>query len=339
MKTTLREIARQANVHISTVSYILNGARSTTRVSENTRQRVLEVAERLGYTPNRAAQQLRTRRSRIIGLLVGGLENPFFARMVSLCSEALERQGYDVVLAARRSDEANDLHLLQALISRQLDGILLWSETVTEVRERAQQPDMATTIVLGYPIPGRDCVAANLEVGVRTAMEHLQSQGHTRIGYFAPLQAIGHEGDPRHDIYCRYMQEQGNAPRICSYEGSAFDVAAARRRAETLADDPQRPDALLCFNDMAAIGALMGLRRKGLRVPQDMALVGCDDLPLAAELDVALTSIHYPLEEMCRLAVTMLMERIRVPEDADQSPPARFVELPTTLHIRESSQA
>ncbi len=90
---------------------------------------------------------------------------------------------------------------------------------------------------------------------------------------------------------------------------------------------------------MAAIGALMGLRRKGLRVPQDMALVGCDDLPLAAELDVALTSIHYPLEEMCRLAVTMLMERIRVPEDADQSPPARFVELPTTLHIRESSQA
>jgi LacI family transcriptional regulator len=215
---------------------------------------------------------------------------------------------------------------------------LLWSETITQVRERVQQPDMATTIVMGYPIPDRDCVCANLEVGVRAALEHLQSQGCTRIGYFAPSHAIRREGDPRYDLYCHYIAEQKQEARVFSYEGSAFDVAAARQRAEALAADPERPDALLCFNDMAAIGALMGLRRQGLRIPEDVALVGCDDLPLAAQLDVALTSIHYPLEELCQRAVELLMERIDGQEPIEQPLSARRVELPTTLRIRESSR-
>src|SRR5579871_4050789 len=158
-KTTLRDIARRAHVHQATVAHVLNGAGGNTRVSDETRSRVLEAARELGYTANRAAQQLKTGRSNVVGLLVGPLENPFFAHMVSLCGEELARNGFDMVLAMRQENEVNDLHLLQGLVSRQLDGLLLWSETNTEVRERVQQPDMAVTVIMGYQVPGRDCVA------------------------------------------------------------------------------------------------------------------------------------------------------------------------------------
>lgn len=337
LRTTLREIAHHANVHVATASHVLNGSGGSTRVSEETRRRVLEAADRLGYTVNRVAQQLKTQKSRVIGLLVGGLENPFFARMVSLCSEALEQEGYDVVLAVRRRDEANDLHLLQALVSRQFDGILLWSETITEVRERVQQPDMANTVVMGFEIPGRDCVSAELSVGVQAALDHLSAQGRERIGYLAPRISLSREGDLRRDCYARIMAEQGRPERIYAFEGAAFDVAAARERAEQIASEPEMPDALLCFNDMTALGALMGLRRKGLRVPEDVALIGCDDLPLISELDVPLTSIAYPLTELCQTAVQMLLKRIKGKEAREEPLPTRHVLLPTTLHIRKSS--
>lgn len=337
MKTTLRDIARYAQVHHSTVAHVLNGAGGNTRVSPATRQRVLEAAEALGYTANRAAQQLKRGKSHVVGLLVGPLENPFFARMVSLCGEALEQHGYDMILAVRRQDEVRDLHLLQGLLSRQLDGLLLWSETITETRERVQQPDMAATVVLGYEIPGRDSVAAELETGVQAAIEHLRVQGCRRIGYLAPRVSLNRQGDPRHDLYCGLMDSDGQPARIYAYDGSAFDIQSAARRAEQMALEAEPPDGLLCFNDMVAIGALMGARRAGQRVPHDIALIGCDNLPLAAEMDVPLTSIDYPLSEMCRIAVEMLLERMGARHPSGESAPPRFRLLQTELCIRTSS--
>ncbi len=344
MKVTLREVARQAQVHYATASTILNGAKGSTRVSEETRRRVLDVAGELGYSANRAAQQLKTRRSRVIGLLTGGLENPFFARMVSLCSEALEREGYDVILATRRRDETSDLHLLEALLSRQIDGVLVWSETLTQAREWVRRSAMANVVVLGLIAPGRDSVGAALDAGVREALDHLGAQGCERIGYFAPRQALNRPGNPRDKIYRERMAASGQKERIFTFDGTAFDVAAARAAAEALADEMarqapgERPDALFCFNDMNAIGAMMGLRCKGLRVPEDIALVGCDDLPLAAQLDVPLTSIAYPLEAMCRASVRLLIERIRPDFAAPPEPlPPRAERLQTRLVVRASS--
>ncbi len=338
MRATLRDIARRANVHYSTVSHVINGAGGNTRVSDETRQRVLEAAASLGYTVNRAAQQLKTRRSRVVGLLVGALENPFFARMVSLCSEALEREGYNVVLAMRRNDENSDLHLLQTLISRQLDGLLLWNETVTEMHERVQQPDLTRVVVMGFAIPGRDSVAGILDTGVQAALEHLAGQNRQRIGYLAPIDSLTREGEPRHELYCRLITALGQPPRIYAYSGAAFDIGAARLRATAILEETTRPDALLCYNDMAAVGAMMGLRAGGARIPEDIALVGCDDLPIAAQLDIPLTSVTHPLAETCRVAVQMLLERIAAEEEARPALPIRSVKLFTTLSIRESSQ-
>ncbi len=344
MKVTLRVVALRAQVHYSTASTVLNGSKGSTRVSEETCRRVFQAAQELGYRVNRNAQQLKTQRSRVVGLLTGSLENPFFAYMVSLCSEALEREGYDVVLTTRRRDEASDLHLLESLLSRQLAGVLIWSETLTEVRERVQQSGMANVVVMGMDIPGYDSVAGVLERGVEQALDHLRAEGHTRIGYFAPRRALSRPGDPRERVYLERMAALGQTPRIIAYDGSAFDVTAARGAAEALAgrmaDAPpeERPDALFCFNDMNAFGAMMGLRRRGLRVPEDVALVGCDNIPLGMHLDVPLTTINYPLEAICRTAVRLLMQRIAASHDPMTEPPPPHTELlETDLVVRESS--
>lgn len=342
-KVTLREVARQAQVHYATASTVLNDSKGSTRVSKETCRRVFKAAEELGYRVNRTAQQLKTQRSHVVGLLTGDLENPFFAHMVSLCSEALERERYDVVLATRRRDEISDMHLLESLLSRQLAGVLIWNETMTQVWERVQRSGMANVVVMGMDIPGYDSVAAVLENGIEQALEHFRAQGYQRIGYFAPSCMLNRQGDSRDRIYCEKMAEWGFQERIISYEGTAYDVAAARSAAEDLADRmatlpaAERPDALFCFNDMNAFGAMMGLRRKHLRVPDDIALAGCDNLPLMMHLDVPLTTIDYPLQAVCQTAVRLLVGRIRESHGALPPAPRHTELLGTRLVVRESS--
>ncbi len=339
VKTTIREIARQAKVHHGTVSTILNGARGGTRVSEDTRQRVLQVAADLGYEPNRAAQQLRTRRSNVVGLLVGDLENPFFARLTSLCTAALQDAGYDSVLAMRRQSEFSDMHHLQALVSRQVDGLIVWSETDTEIRTwLSQTTSERSVVVLGQKIPGYDSIDASLATGVLDALEHLIAQGRRKIGYLAPQSSLDSTGDPRPGA-CREMSRRtGLLISVYSFAGDGLSPEAACLRAEEIARlDPKfRPDALFCFNDLTAIGALLGLRRAGLRVPEDIALVGCDGLPLAAQMDVPLSSLIFPLEEMCRAAVALLRARIES-EKEDEAPAPQHRSFPMRLAVRASS--
>jgi len=343
VKVTLRDVALQAQVHYATASTVLNGSKGSTRVSEETCRRVLKTAEELGYKVNRTAQQLKTQRSNVVGLLVGDLENPFFAHMVSLCSEALEREGYDVVLTTRRQDAGSDLHLLDSLLSRQLAGVLIWSETLTEVHDKVHQRGINNVVVMGMDIPGYDRVAGVMEQGIEEALEHLRAEGHTRIGYFAPRRVLNRPGDQREEIYRERMAAFGQRAQIISYEGNAFDVTAARAAAEALADRmlgqsvEDRPDALFCFNDMNAFGAMMGLRRKGMIVPDDMALVGCDNLPLAMHLDVPLTTIDYPLQTVCQTAVRMLVNRIQESQDSLPESPLHTELLATRLVVRESS--
>ena len=138
------------------------------------------------------------------------------------------------------------------------------------------------------------------------------------------------------------MAEFGLRSWTLEYEGTAYSVAAARAWADALASQwrtlpPQEwPDALFCLNDTVAFGALMGLRRRGLRVPEDIALVGCDDLPLSAELDVPLTTIAYPVDEMCRRAVGLLLSRTEADDSREPVAP-RCLRLDAELVVRESS--
>jgi LacI family transcriptional regulator len=337
MKVTLREIASRAGVHYSTASHILNGARGSTHVSDATRRRVVEVAEDLGYYANRAAQQLRTRRSRVVGLLVGDLENPFFARLFSLCADALAEHGYEVVLAVRRGQQVDDLHLVRTLNARQVDGLLLWNESCAGADAVFPGSRRHAAVVLGYRIPGIDSIEGALDEGVEAAITHLVERGRRRIGYVAPAATLDQYSDPRSSVYRRAVTSCGMTPVIRGFDGDGHDMTAARAGVAALIADYPDLDALLCFNDMVAIGALMGLRNAGLRVPDDIALVGCDNVPLAASLDVPITTIAYPLEKMCRLAVDKLLEHLNAVEQGEAAPPPETLTIPTELIVRASS--
>jgi LacI family transcriptional regulator len=337
-RTTLRDVAKLANVHYATASTVLNGSKGSTSVSEATAKRVMQAARDLDYKVNRSAQQLRTQRSSIVGLLTGDLENPFFAHMVSACSASLEAAGYDIVLASRRRDEYGDSHLRQSLLSRDLAGVLVWSETRTEVRERIAASGIANVVVLGMTIPGYDCVAGLMDPGLVAAFDHLHDEGWRRIAYFSPSHLLVRDGDVRYRTYQNKMAEFGQQEIVIAYPGSVSDVGAAFAAAEAIAKQPaaDRPDAIFCFNDMNAIGAMMGLRRAGLRVPDDIALVGFDNLRLSAQLDVPLTTVDYPLDAICRSATDMLLRRMAAdPHDAAKP---HTEHLTTSLIVRESSR-
>jgi DNA-binding LacI/PurR family transcriptional regulator len=233
------------------------------------------------------------------------------------------------------------MHHLQALVSRQVDGLIVWSETDTEIRAWLEESlGVRNLVVLGQKVPGCDSIDASLATGTREALTHLIDQGYRRIAYLAPAASLMSTGDPRPGVYRKFMQNAGLPVQVFSYDGSSHSPESACRRAEEIALLPpdERPDALFCFNDLTAIGALLGVRRGGLEAPRDIAIVGCDGLPLAAQLDVPITSIVYPLEEMCREAVVLLRSRLEANADPEQEPlPIRHQSFHAPLAIRASS--
>ncbi len=333
---TLRMIAKEAGVHYATAAVVLNGARGNTGVSAETRARVLDVATRLGYRPNRQAQTLRRRKSMTVGLVAGSVENPFFARMAAITERVLREHGYDLVMVMDANTHGDDRALLEILLSRGVDGIIFWNERETEGRTMVEQGVGRPVVTFCYPSSRADSVMVDFRLGARLAVEHLIEQGHRRIGFFCPSEAVSFwTGNLRLCGYCDTVTEHGGVPLVYPYEGLLSDIESTREAAEALGRSAVRPDALFCFNDLVAIGAMMGLRRAGLRVPEDVALVGFDDIPLAAQLDVPLTTIDMPLDEVCRRAVDLLMNRLSGETDEAQV----YVETTPKLIVRASSLA
>jgi LacI family transcriptional regulator len=333
---TLALVAREAGVHTATAATILNGAGGNTRVSVETRARVMEVAARLGYRPNRMAQSLRRQKSNTIGLLGGSVENPFFAHLATRLERVLLEAGYELVMAMDMGLYRDDRALLETLISRGVDGIVYWNGRATEGRRLAESGVNVPVTIIGYPSDQLDSVAPDFALGADMAVRHLVVTGHQKIAYFCPSESrLLWTGERRETAYRDAVLSSGGTPRIISYESALFDVGRAREAAETVGRSADFPDALFCFNDIAALGAMMGLRRAGLTIPKDVALAGFDNIPLGAELDVPLTTVDMPIEEVCQAAVELLTKRLSA---TPPSTPQR-VNLAPRLIVRASSGA
>ena len=333
-RTTLQHVAAEANVHVATAAVILNGARSSTVVSTVTRQRVVDVAARLGYRPNRAAQALRRQKSMAVGLSAGPVQNPFFAEMATFCEGFLVDAGYELVMSMDAGRYLDDRAHLETLVDRGVDGIIVWSERETEGRRLLEQGLGCPAVIFGYPSARVDSVTADFGGGARMAVEHLLATGKRRVGYLCPSESLMlWSGNLRLQAFCDAATQHGVMPAVLSYESTLGDVSRAREAAEAIGRSPERPDGLLCFNDLVAIGAMMGLRRAGLRVPEDIAVIGFDDIPLAAQLDIPLTTIDLPLLEICRSAVDLLLRRF----EPDYAEPPQDIRTTPRLIARAST--
>jgi LacI family transcriptional regulator len=308
---SIKEVARHARVSIGTVSNVLNRPEA---VSPTTRQRVLDAITELGYVRNDSARQLRAGRSRSIGLVVLDLANPFFTDVMRGVEAVADEQGVVVMVCNSGENAARERRHLDLLEEQRVQGVLI--TPVNDAREsRVEQlVSRGTPVVLvdrGSGQRNRCSVAVDDVLGGRLAGAHLAEQGHRRIGFVGGPFAIQQVAD-RHEGLAAALGEAPRRPRLRVVSTPNLTVAAGRRAAGELTDlrVRDRPTAVFCANDLLALGVLQELTRRGARVPDDVAIVGYDDIEFAAAAAVPLSSVRQPREQLGRTAAQLLLEEV-----------------------------
>jgi DNA-binding LacI/PurR family transcriptional regulator len=336
-RITSRDVARHAGVSQATVSIVLNGSSGPIRVSSATRSRVLAVADHLGYVPNHAAQSLRRKRTRSITFINPSPENPYFAEVVAGAQAVAEKAGYGVSVVNVPTREAA-VQILAHLNAGTSDGVIVGSRDPRVLTELAPAIRRGLAVVaLQYDAeePGVAVVRTDREVGGYLATRHLIELGHTRIAHLTDSAAYARRPTERSAGYRRALRQAGielQSEWIVAGTNTVAGGDASMR--ELWARSERRPTAVFAFNDQVAIGALHALRTLGVRVPDDVAVVGFDGIALGAFTSPELTTIEQPRFEVGQRAVELVFEML----DGAPSSPTQ-VTLPVRLVVRESCGA
>ncbi|MCG8361312.1 MAG: LacI family DNA-binding transcriptional regulator [Kiloniellales bacterium] len=326
---TALDVARAAGVSRSAVSRTFTEGAS---VSEKTRQSVLEAALRLGYSPNAIARSLITQRSRMVGLVIGELTNPFFAEVLETFSEKLQNVGLRVLLfSIARVHDIDDA--LPALLQYQVDGVIITSAVMSsEMARKCAEAGKPVVLFNRNVRKGTsNYVSSDNRDGGRVVADFLVESGHRRIAFVAGTEETSTSVD-RERGFTRQLKKHGlDRPlRDCgnfTYEGGA---EAARR----LLSAAKRPDAIFCADDVMALGVIDVARKEfSLRIPEDLSVVGFDDIPASGWPAYDLTTVRQRIEPMVDRAVEILLARIEQP---DLPPEAHLVK--GTLVTRGSAR-
>lgn len=320
---TIRDVARAAGVSPSTVSRALA---TPELVTIPNRERVQRAAEQLGYRPNRAARGLTTGRTGNLGLIVPDLANPFFPGVVKGV-QARAREGDLAVFVADTDEDVDaEVSLARSLV-KQVDGLLLCSTRMSEPELRALSAEM-TVVLLHRRADGIPAVTVDNADGMRQALTHLAALGHRRVGYVAGpanswsnlerlrglRSAAGPEGVD--------LVEIGSFPPRFESGVAAADLVLAARAT-----------AVVAYNDLVAFGLINRFHARGVRVPEQVSVVGCDDVVLATMSNPPLTTVALPKEQAGRAGVGMLIKLLEGPPAGDEV----HLELPTQLMVRGST--
>lgn len=339
----MSDVADLAGVHPATASRALNP--STSRlVNAVTARRVRMAAEQLGFTPNTAARSLRTNRSFTVGVLLPDLMNPLFPPVARGIEEALTARGYTALLANTDNDEVKERTRFDALLGRQVDGFIV-------ATARREHPLLEEAHASGVPIVLVNrctdrrlfpCVAGDDATGVALSVEHLLGLGHRHIAHLAGPQTIS-TGVTRIWAFRHAVESAGlgtdRAPVVVS---DAYTAEAGERATHDLLNRYPGTTAICAGNDLIALGALHALRASGLRCPQDVSLIGFNDMRFADEFQPPLTTVHVSHFDMGVEAARLLLERLDHDQKAatgSAAAMAKTVLLPVRLVIRASTAA
>ncbi|GGS07886.1 LacI family DNA-binding transcriptional regulator [Deinococcus sedimenti] len=325
---TIRDIAREAGVSISTVSRALNGQ---VPVAPDKRQRVLDATRRLGYEPNAAAQGLVRGRSMTVGILTQDIASPFYSEVSRGIDVELAGSGYQPIFVNGHWEIQDEAAAITALTRRQVDALIVLGGRLEASQLRDLHARMPL-VVVGRQVPGLDgaCLSVDNVQGAFLATTHLIQLGHRRIAHVAGIPSQRDAVD-RLEGYRLALAAAGLPfdPALV-FEGD-FHEGSGILAVEHWLGRAAPFTAVFAANDQMAYGVGLGLYRRGLRVPEDVSLVGFDDLPGSQFTLPPLTSVHHPAREMGELAARHLLARLNDPDAAVELP-----HLPITLSVRES---
>ncbi|MEM1287358.1 MAG: LacI family DNA-binding transcriptional regulator [Pseudomonadota bacterium] len=332
-KATSVDVAREAGVSQSAVSRSFTPGAS---VAEETRERVLAAADRLGYRPNAIARSLITRRSQIIAVAVSYLHNQFYPELVQGLSAAAQARGYHILLFTSGEGKAADRELMRCL-DYQIDGLVLASVSLSsEIASQCMQagiPVVMVNRVSDEPTASK-VTGANLEGG-RQIAHFLVAGGHKRIAYLSGIEGTSTNRD-RYAGFRRGLQEAG--ARLHGHAVGDYDSAKAAHAAETLMNSAEPPDAIFCANDHMALGVMEHLRAGlGLRIPQDVSIVGFDDVRAAGWPSYSLTTFSQSVDAMTEATSMALFRAIDAAVEGERLPPVH-IELSGELLVRGSAR-
>ena len=307
-RITIADVAREAGVSRQTVSRVLNGKGE---IRASTRESVMRVIERLGYSPSGIARSLATNKTLTVGLVVPDITNPFFPEIARGVEDVARERGYEMFLCNSVEDPDREDDVLRALEDKRVDGTIICSSRLPDERlfPRLRQQRAAVLVNRLAPPDLAGTVRVDDAEGALRAVNHLLDSGRSVIGFLSGP-PTSHSGRERAQGFKTALSAAGDGldgtlVRPCSpnpeggYEG-AFELLSERTDL----------DGLVCYNDLVAVGALRACAESGLRVPIDVAVVGCDDIMVASLLSPALTTLRVPKYEIGASAARMLLDRI-----------------------------
>jgi len=309
MMATIKDVATKSNVSISTVSYVLNGKR---KISQDTRNRVLNAVKELDYQPNLAASGLRTKRSRTIGILLPDISNAFFADLVYGIETKANRYGYYTIICNTGNENFNEKRYLEALIARNIDG-LIYITVGNTIRPMNSKTNNIPVVAVDRMIGGQcSFVSLNNEKGGYLATNHLIEKGRKKIAIFSGPLKINTCLD-RLVGYKNALRDNGIPYNENYLVETSLSQTGGYQAAKELLERKVAFDSVFAANDLMAMGCIRALYEQGMVVPDDVSVVGYDDIMSAEIFIPALTTIRQPRFEMGERVVDILIEQIKNP--------------------------
>ncbi len=329
-KVTIKDVARKAGVSPATASRV---AGNYGYVSKAIRQKVLAAVQELGYRPNTVARSMVTKSTRILGLVVTDITNPFFAHLVRSVEDVTWEAGYTLFLANTDENAQREEAILQTILERQVDGVILVPSTSQSTPHLVHfiQQDIPL-VLLDRNVKGLavDAVMVDNENGAYQAVTHLIRLGHRRIGMVIDNLDISTNAE-RLAGYRRAFREADLTVEEQLIQSCQFTEQSAFYLATEMVNHPQRPTALFTANNFMTLGIIHAAREANLRIPEDIALVGFDDMEWTAFSPLQITAVAQPVQELGNVAAKRLLMRL----EGDQTSPME-IRLKTSFIIRKS---
>ncbi len=336
MRITIKQIAEELGISHSTVSRVLN-EKQNTLVGESTRERILQTAKRMGYRPSRIAQALQGKSTQLIGVFVPDTEDYFFQTVLTHLRHTLDESEYELMVFVSTPTQIADKWY--RLLQWDLDGVFVFDyfSYVDGLWEAMTQHSGSIPPVVGLFSSDtrlKDYVTVDFEPPMQELLMSMYTQGCRRFGYMAFATSF-HPNEQRYSVFSNFNRVQGlSQSDIPLLMGQSSLMEAAHNGLNAWLETGQTlPDAIFCQNDEIALGAYYALRKAGVKVPDQILLAGCDDLPYISYLETPLTSLSFPVSEVCRQGWRILQTRIAEPDGEPLQ-----VTLDVTLRPRASSK-